>query len=360
MLERIPAEFAERRPANAVTAALNGNFSLNNFLMSLTQYLDQQGLAVNQCLTSNGVGQSDWSPILDSTIQDIVGLVENTITKNDCKVQVEIDEDADDSDADDDSDSDTTGGGSVDPNDKTGPAGVTKARWVLNSQPLIYTVSFENEPTATLPAQQVVVTDKLDPAKVDLTTLSLGPVGFNTTFVTTPAGVNNYSTTVNLEPAQDLLVQIQGSLNADTGVVKWTFRSLDPATNLPPADPSVGFLPPDTAPPAGDGFVVFSVTPKKRAPNGTKVTNQATVVPSEVPNMGTWRKTRDAGVIESACATRRATRLLQTGVLIGALESKTSPAQNGDAYQSRAAADGRRGHRREQRFSGEAEGPAPC
>jgi len=143
VLERIPAEFAERRPANAVTAALNGNFSLNNFLMSLTQYLDQQGLAVNQCLTSNGVGQSDWSPILDSTIQDIVGLVENTITKNDCKVQVEIDEDADDSDADDDSDSDTTGGGSVDPNDKTGPAGVTKARWVLNSQPLIYTVSFD-------------------------------------------------------------------------------------------------------------------------------------------------------------------------------------------------------------------------
>jgi hypothetical protein len=207
-----------------------------------------------------------------------VNLVENTITKNDCKVEVEIDEDADDGDEDDSSDSTTTGGGSEDPNDKTGPAGVTAARWVLNSQPLTYTVSFENEPTATLPAQQVVVTDKLDPTKVDLTTLSLGPLGFNKTLLTPPAGVNNYSATVDLRPGQDLLVQIQGSLNADTGVVKWTFRSLDPATNLPPADPTVGFLPPDTAPPAGDGFVVFSVMPKKRLANGTKVTNQATVV----------------------------------------------------------------------------------
>jgi hypothetical protein len=178
---------------------------------------------------------------------------------------VTITEDGDDSDD----------GGSEDPNDKSGPTGVTAAHWVLSSQPLTYTVSFENDPKATLPAQQVVVTDKLDPTKVDLSTLNLGPMGFNKTFVTPPANVNNYSTTVNL--ASDLSVQIQGSLNPTTGVVKWTFRSLDPTTNLPPADPSVGFLPPDTTPPEGDGSVVFSVMLKKHLA-GAKVANQASVV----------------------------------------------------------------------------------
>jgi len=264
--------------ANAVASIMNGNAWLNSFLMSLTQFLDQQDKAVDQCLQQNGLPQPNLTDLLDSTVTSIVNLVENTITKNDCKVEVDVSQDEDDSSDDDDSDSSTDGGGSIDPNDKTGPAGVTAARWVLNSQPLNYTVSFENEPAATFPAQQVVVIDKLDPAKVNLSTFSLGPMGFNRTVVAPPTSTTNYSATVDLRPGQDLLVQIQGSLNADTGVVKWTFRSLDPATNLPPADPSMGFLPPDTSPPAGDGFVVFSVMPKKHAPNGSKVTNQATVV----------------------------------------------------------------------------------
>ncbi|MGH7223936.1 MAG: SBBP repeat-containing protein, partial [Gemmataceae bacterium] len=213
--------------ANAVAQYMNGDPSLNNFLMSLTQFLDQQDLAVNQCLASHGLGLSDFSGVLDSTIQNIVQLVENTITKNDCKVEVEIDADADDGDEDDGGETGTNGGGSEDPNDKSGPTGVTAARWVLANQPLTYTISFENDPTkATLPAQQVVITDKLDPTKVDLSTFALGPMGFNKTSITPPASVNTYTSVVDLRPAQDLLVQIQGSLNPTTGVVKWTFRSL--------------------------------------------------------------------------------------------------------------------------------------
>ncbi len=260
---------------NAVAAYMNGDASLNNFLMSLTQFLDQQDLAVDQCLQSHGVGLADWSGVLDSTVQSLVQLVENTITKDDCKVKVVVKE-KDNNDQDDGGDSGTNGGSSADPNDKSGPTGVTAARWVLANQPLTYTISFENEPTATLPARQVVITDKLDPTKVDLTTLALGPMGFNKTSITPPASVNNYSTTVSL--ASDLSVQVQGSLNPTTGVVKWTFRSLDPTTNLPPIDLNVGFLPADKTPPAGEGSVVFSVMPKKHPATGAKVANQATVV----------------------------------------------------------------------------------
>ena len=58
--------------------------------------------------------------------------------------------------------------------------------------PLSYSIGFENEAAATLPAQQVVVTDQLDPTKVDLTTVTLGPFAFGSNLITVPSGVNNY------------------------------------------------------------------------------------------------------------------------------------------------------------------------
>lgn len=262
--------------AGSVATIMNGSNSLNSYLMSLTQFLDQQDQAIDQCLQSNNDSSPGLNKELDSTVQSIVQLVENTITNYDCKVEVEVEVEEDDNTEDENTDDNTDSGNSIDPNAKAGPAGVTKGHWVLNNQPLTYTVSFENEPTATLPAQQVVVTDQLHPRKVKLDTVQLGPISFGSTVVRPPAGVNSYSTTVNV--SQNLSVQIQGSLDSATGVLKWTFRSIDPSTGLPPADPSVGFLPPDTSPPNGDGSVVFSVMPKKRLPNGAKLKNRAVVV----------------------------------------------------------------------------------
>src|SRR5262249_25314231 len=129
-------------------------------------------------------------------------------------------------------------------------------------------------------AQQVVITDQLDPTKVDLSTLRLGAVAFGTRVVTPPANATSFTRQVDLRPAQDLLVDIQGSLDASSGVLRWTFRSLDPVTGLPPADPDLGFLPPNTSAvvPAGAGSVVFSVMPRTALPTGTTISNQATIV----------------------------------------------------------------------------------
>lgn len=174
--------------------------------------------------------------------------------------------------------------GAIDPNDKTGPQGALEGHWVLGSQPLSYTVSFENEPTAGASAQQVVITDQLDPTKFILKTVQLGPMGFGNTVVTPPAGSSNYSTTVDMgavEDIADLKVNIQGSLDTSTGLLKWTFTSIDASTGLPvPQDDPAGFLPPNQpgVAPAGAGSVQFSVKPKHALANGTKVTNQASVV----------------------------------------------------------------------------------
>src|ERR1035438_2141851 len=126
---------------------------------------------------------------------------------------------------------------------------------------MTYDVAFENQATASLPAAQVVITDQLDATKVDLTTVTLGSFAFGTNIITLPANTNDYSTTFNINSS--LSVRMQGSLNSDTGLLKWTFTSIDPTTGLPPSDPTVGFLPPDVNGVEGPSSVTFTVKPKR-------------------------------------------------------------------------------------------------
>jgi len=185
---------------------------------------------------------------------------------------------------------------SKDPNSKAGPQGSGTARYVAGQAPLHYSVSFENDPTATAPAQKVFVTDQLDPTKVDLSTVSLGPIAFGSYQVVPPPNSTTFATTVSLQPVESLNVQITGSLDPNTGLLTWIFASIEPTTGNPPTNPAVGFLPPDVTPPQGDGSVLFTVMPKKGLATGTQFTNQATIVfdtnaPIATP---TWMNTLDA------------------------------------------------------------------
>ena len=189
----------------------------------------------------------------------------------------------------------SNGQGANDPNDKSGPPGDGSAsRYIQGSKGLTYDVAFENQPTATLPAAQVVVTDQLDPTKVNLSTVSLGSFQFGTNIINLPSGTNNYSTTVSL--SSSLEVRIEGSLNSQSGLMTWTFSSIDPSTGLPPSDPTVGFLPPDTDGVSGTGSVVFTVMPVSGLATGTAIANQATVVfDANAPiNTPAWTNTIDS------------------------------------------------------------------
>ncbi|HTW89738.1 MAG TPA: hypothetical protein VMD75_17200, partial [Candidatus Binataceae bacterium] len=188
------------------------------------------------------------------------------------------------------------GVGAIDPNDKTGPSGAGTGQWLPGNARMSYTVSFENEPTASAPAQEVVITDQLDPTKVNLSTLSLNPLGFGNTLLTPPSGSTDYNTVVDFGPSasvEDLLVYVQGSLDPTTGLLKWTFQSIDASTGLPPDDPEAGFLPPDSSPPGGDGFVSYSVLPKTGIAEGTQITNMASVVFDQNASINTpvWTNT---------------------------------------------------------------------
>lgn len=172
-----------------------------------------------------------------------------------------------------------SGGGSIiqsyDPNDKVGSRGAGLAQYLTGGEPLRYTVLFENLPTASAAAQEVVITDQLDGSKVDFATFSLGPISFSDKTVVPPPGLSQYSTSVDLRPANDLIVGINARLDKTTGLLTWRFTSIDPLTGQFTEDPLAGFLPPNVNPPEGDGSVVFTIKPKV---TGTPICNQATIV----------------------------------------------------------------------------------
>jgi uncharacterized repeat protein (TIGR01451 family) len=185
---------------------------------------------------------------------------------------------------------------SVDPNDKEGPSGATNAQFVRGDSPLSYTIHFENLATATAPAQTVVVTDQLDPQKVDLDSFRLGPIAFGADSTLAPApGVRGWTGSVDLRPAQNLIVAINAGIDRSTGLVAWRLTSLDPATLQLTNDPAAGFLPPNANPPQGEGSVTFTVMPEGGLATGTMIQNQALVVfdtNAPIPTL-TWLNTID-------------------------------------------------------------------
>ena len=179
---------------------------------------------------------------------------------------------------------------SLDPNDKTGSHGVGTEEYISGDTPLRYLIDFENQNTATAAAQRVVIQDQLNIGNEDLSTLTLGPITIPNKTITPAIGPGDFSATLDLRPTNNLLVALNTHLNVSTGLLTWTFQSLDPSTGKPPTDPTAGFLPPGMG-----GSVFFTIAPKPDLPTNTQVLNQATIVfDSNAPiNTPTWSNTID-------------------------------------------------------------------
>jgi RHS repeat-associated protein len=187
--------------------------------------------------------------------------------------------------------SSTQGGktaGSYDPNAKIGPAGYGTANYVSGSSLSLYPyeIQFENSPTATAPAQQVTITDQLDP-NLDLSTFQLTGIGFGDTVLTIPPGSQMYQTTVSMTYNNETFdVVIEAGLNYSTGQVYAKFQSIDPDTQLPP-DVLTGFLPPENGTGRGEGYVSYIISPKPGIANGTVIRNVAVITFDSNPPLST-------------------------------------------------------------------------
>jgi hypothetical protein len=167
---------------------------------------------------------------------------------------------------------------SVDPNAKIGSQGAGAGQYLSGNEPLRYAIFFENLNTATAPAQEVFITDQLDAAQMDLSTLSLGTITFGGTQVNPPQGLSTFTRDVDLRPGKNLMVRVTAGLNPATGILTWRLTSLDPATGELPVDPLAGFLPPNINPPEGEGSVLVTIMPKAGLPTGTEIRNRASIV----------------------------------------------------------------------------------
>jgi hypothetical protein len=161
---------------------------------------------------------------------------------------------------------------SHDPNGIDGASG-----YIAAGNALPYTVQFQNDPTATAPAQTVTVSEQIDP-NLDYSTFQFGMINFGTYTVSVPAGLTHYSTQIDATSTRGVYVDVTADFNRSTGLATWTFTSIDPNTLDLPADPTVGFLPPDTDASSGEGFVNYTVSPKAALPNASTIGAQASVV----------------------------------------------------------------------------------
>ena len=158
-----------------------------------------------------------------------------------------------------------------DPNALIGPAGYGTSNFVaLNGTAFPYQILFENSPSATAPAQEVTITEQLDP-NLDWTTFQFTSIGWGDTTLLIPDGSQHYQTTVSMtDNGETFDVGVEAGFDAGAGLVTVTFQSIDPDTQLPP-DVLSGFLPPEDGTGRGMGFVNYSVQPLANLPTGTQI-----------------------------------------------------------------------------------------
>ncbi|MCF7708668.1 MAG: hypothetical protein K9N52_07205, partial [Verrucomicrobia bacterium] len=167
--------------------------------------------------------------------------------------------------------------GSRDPNEMVGPSGFGAEGWIQGDILLPYTILFENVSTASAPAQVVYVTQELD-ENLDLEQFELTAFGFSDNIYDIPAGFRNYQTNVDLRPDMELILKVEARLDVESRVMSWTLTSLDPETMHLPEDPFLGFLPPNTNAPVGEGFVAYNIRGATNTVSGDRINAEAQIV----------------------------------------------------------------------------------
>jgi hypothetical protein len=165
----------------------------------------------------------------------------------------------------------------TDPNDIVGPAGLGAERWVGVQGALSYRIRFENVADASAPAQVVTITQQLDPA-LDFRTFRVNDFGWGEVYVELSGEQSVYHGQIDLPDASGLIVDVVVTVNVLTGAVSWTLTTLDPATGDLPMDALAGFLPPNDTTGRGEGFVTYTVRPRRDAASGIPIDAQARIV----------------------------------------------------------------------------------
>lgn len=168
--------------------------------------------------------------------------------------------------------------GSFDPNIKVGPVGYSSENYIIGTDPMVYSIYFENADTATAPANEVLILDTLDKQAFDLSTLQFLQFGFGDTLVSVlDQSGSRFVADVDLRPDRNTVVRVLGQLDTASGVLSVYYASLEPDTLKLVDNPFDGFLPPNVNAPEGEGFVQFVVAPKPSLQHLDRIENDAAI-----------------------------------------------------------------------------------
>ncbi len=174
----------------------------------------------------------------------------------------------------------------IDPNALTGPRGFGTRNYVPANALLSYMVEFENATNALVPAQQVVVSDRLTNL-LDWTTFELTELAFGDHFIAVPPKSQHYETTLQLSAGSyQFQVQIEAGIRLDTGEVYARFQSLNPTNGLPPPV-DIGFLPPENGTGRGQGHLSYVIRARTNLVTGTEIRSIAEITFDVNPPLST-------------------------------------------------------------------------
>lgn len=141
-----------------------------------------------------------------------------------------------------------------------------------------YDIEFENDPEiANSSAHRIVIENQLDPTKFDLKTFTPKDITLSGKTVELD-GAKSFVKTIDLRPQINALAQLECDYSVQTGVVRWTFTSLDPMTMEPTDDIMQGVLPVNYDGTSGIGNVTYTVDLLRTFPDGTEVANSASII----------------------------------------------------------------------------------
>jgi hypothetical protein len=165
---------------------------------------------------------------------------------------------------------------SWDPNVKAGPTGFGSQSYTRWQDPFNYVVHFENQVSATAPASEVVITDYLDTAKLDISSLRFTGFGFADTSTRFTIPDTLLIRDIDIRPAKNAIVRVTGKLDS-LNKLSFRFTTFDPATMRLTTSINDGFLNPNVNGTEGLGYVGFQINAKPGLSTGTVINNLAAV-----------------------------------------------------------------------------------
>ncbi|MCB1120520.1 MAG: hypothetical protein KJT03_03145 [Verrucomicrobiae bacterium] len=177
--------------------------------------------------------------------------------------------------------------GSRDPNQKLGVSGYGPENYVAVDRRLTYRVDFENDSSASAPAQVVTIRDQL-PDEVDWSTFEIVEVGFGDISIPVDPGTRFIEEVLDYayqDNEYDFEVEVHIEVSIEDGEIFAIFYTLEPETGLPPPV-DIGFLPPEVEKDPGNyqdgegrgqGHLTYAVYPKTDLPTDTEIRNIATI-----------------------------------------------------------------------------------